>query len=235
MIAGCDASECHEGEVRCRNNAAEHCTFGLGEDHTNWASEDCGAGYCKLSKDPHLPHPFCALAPNPDLRCDQVDNLGVCDGNSAIACRQGYVTGVANCAAGEFFGSYSKNSSVTRYCASVGDWANCVLQPSPNPLCLAKDSGENACDGDKLLTCSHGYLVALDQCPTGGTCAYTQYPFCAIGQQTDPACATNQPYFTFCRDGMVYQCDSGWVRTATACNGNEVCTGQNGNAFCSPK
>lgn len=234
MAAGCNASECHGGQVRCRNNVAEYCGL-FSEDRGSWVSEDCGAGYCKLSSDPQRLNPFCALAPDPDSRCGQASSLRFCDGNSAIACRQGYLTDVANCTAGESFGVYAKNSGVTRYCVSESDWANCVLEPSPNPLCLAAGSSEVTCDGDKLLTCTHGYLMLLDQCPTGGTCASTQLPFCAIGQQPDPACVPNQLYSTFCRDGMVYQCDSGWVRTATACNGNEVCTGQNGDAYCALK
>jgi hypothetical protein len=31
-----------------------------------------------------------------------------------------------------------------------------------HPICLTASSTDLTCDGDKLLTCGHGYLVALD-------------------------------------------------------------------------
>ncbi len=165
IVSDCGGDECTQGEVRCNNNAAEVCSRGEDDPYWQWGSQPCGDGYCHLSNDTAQPNPFCTVSREPDPQCINAADLGVCDGNDAILCHQGYAMYVADCTNGTTIGSNPiAGTPNVGYCAAVGNWAQCVLESAPNPLCLQAAGRNLVCSGGRKLSCSYGYVIGIESC-----------------------------------------------------------------------
>ena len=242
--AGC-GDQCTAGQTRCNGNTAQFCEEEDSDDPTLiWYSQDCGEAFCRPISDPNDgSHALCAQAAEPDPRCAGADNLEFCEGDVVVGCLYGYVVYRANCTTGVISGKDYMNWSVSPgFCISDRDWARCLPEPTPNPLCAAAPYGE-VCDGSQVVGCAHGYLTGFSQCPTGGTCVPTpagnQLPgdtanaFCSLAQSADPWCPPDMEYYDFCRDGGILACSYGWlVRQVEQCPVNTTCVVMDGVPSC---
>ena len=169
-LGACERSdECRGGEIRCAGDLAMNC--GNVADRTGeylaWQKTLCGAGKCKL--DLASNDAFCARDTAPEPRCDQ-EHAGFCDGTTLTSCRAGYVVATQDCAA---------SAPEPRYCVQLGRaqaskqplHAICASEPEPNPLCDDGNAGStDSCDGDDVVVCQHGYLLAKMRCAEGSSC-----------------------------------------------------------------
>lgn|GEM_PF-2761936 len=231
---GCAVDECALNAVRCLENAAEICKSSDSGPFTEWVSTPCGKGYCHLSNSAREPEPFCSTSADPDPRCATDYDSGFCVGDTSYGCHQGYVESWINCKTGDSYDLLHQQGSNAGYCGSDGTWAQCVLEPYPNPAC--QNSGAltgDACSGDLHLTCTHGYVGNIEQCPASGTCAPGPAPFCSIAKAADPDCPPG-PSSDFCRDDVVHTCHSGWIVYEQACPAGTTCSA-NGGAYCVAK
>lgn len=231
---GCEGDECTLNAVRCVENAAEVCKSSAGSPFTEWVSTPCRQGYCHLSNNAREPEPFCSISTDPDPRCATDYDSGFCVGDTSHGCHQGFVESWINCKTGDSFDPLHQQSSNTGYCGSDGTWAQCVLEPQPNLACQSSaELNGDACSGNQLLTCTHGYVKSIEQCPASGACAAGPSPFCSIAKAADPDCPPG-PSSDFCRDDAVHTCHSGWIVYEQACPAGTTCSANSG-AYCAAK
>jgi hypothetical protein len=235
-VAGtaCQTDECPGGAVRCVGKVAQSCVpRGSDDPALAWYSNDCGEGFCHLSTDPTDPAPFCAATAEPDPSCPQ-EGSEHCDGNQVIMCRQGYVVFTKNCTTGDHTGDniYAGHES-NGYCVSVGDAAECAMEPSPNPLCSGRYFNQDVCDGNRVLSCGLGYAIDAYDCPTTRTCVPGEYAFCALSATLVPGCPLDEINYNTCKDGAIVTCRYGYMDLQEACPAGQTCSASSyGTSYC---
>lgn len=231
----CQMDECPGGAVRCVGRLAQSCVPRGSDDPTlAWYSNDCGEGFCHLSTDPNEPAPFCARTPEPDPSCAKQESEH-CDGNQVVMCRQGYVVFTKDCTTGGHTGdiNYYMGYESNGYCVSVGDAAECAMEPSPNQLCSGKYFMQEVCDGNQVLSCGLGYGIDAYECPATKACVPGDNAFCALNATPVPGCPLDGFHYNTCRDGAIVTCNYGYADSQTACPVGQTCIAySDGLAYC---
>ncbi len=203
LMSGCDAGECERGETRCRDNWREYCDLrddGEVSDPPVWHREDdCGEDVCK-----EVPgvEAFCALGEDVDPRCGGRSEA-VCDGQQRVNCTQGYATTIADCTSG--------------YCVKFDGGALCSPEPLPNEICPPGEYA-TACDGNTLLTCSHGYATTREDCSDENCVETSPYARCL-----DPRCPRLAGLARVCDGDVIVVCADGSYAHTEHCELEETC------------
>jgi len=242
LCTACGGDECRRGEARCDDNVAEYCDYASSDSGIlRWLGTDCGAAYCKLSKDPASPHPFCAKSAEPDPRCVPASDFEFCEGNQVTGCHQGYVEHTVDCTTGAVFGpAYWMNPVTVGACVGHERTALCVPSSEPNGACPTNTTASagfttlrSVCAGNQILSCFYEYLVQIDAtCSASGACvSIGDVHFCALETATNPSCpatamAGAEP--SFCRNGIIEFCTSGWVIREEVCAAGTTCVNMSG-------
>ena len=236
---GCKSNECALEQVRCNGKLAQQCgTAGSDDPTLVWFTENCGTGYCHLSSDSANPAPFCAATVEPDPSCAGsagANRWRYCDGNQVKTCHQGYLVCTIDCATGVLTGERQYAlTPATGYCVALSTGAECVAEPTPNPLCatLPASSG-SLCDGGSLRVCHEGYLSTSYACPATGACVSTPVPFCSASPAPDPSCTGAASYYSVCKDGQITYCQYAYPQGQDACPAGTTCAMVNGEPLCS--
>ena len=148
-----------------------------------------------------------------------------CADNVAFSCAE-------ECAEGCRWTSYAEDCAASgRVCLEQGDRHApfCSLSKDPDPRCSAQTT---FCDGDRIMTCSFGYVVDAKDCSKEGlTCASPpgESPICARSSEPDARCMGGTS--VHCDGRMFLICHDGFVASETPCE--HACVEPTpGTAFC---
>lgn len=165
-LSACARQECELGESRCRGAVAQVCTTtatGTATNSTEWADTSCG--------DATLCHDdergaFCTVRAQPDARCPDGDQVAVCDDETALTCRNGYLVRQTLCAAcavderGEVRcpGARTSLCNVDDDCAAA---LECTLEGGTRPVTRTQCHARCSCEsGETCAECEPVFSVA---------------------------------------------------------------------------
>jgi hypothetical protein len=221
LLHGCFdflADECHEGETACDGNEVLTCQppcAEMGGCGWSWRRSSCEEATCV---DPRGGSPFCALSTTQDPKCDGVN--WYCDGNSAVACNQGYALQRKPCGASGF-------CVLTAWGESI-----CAEASAKDPKCPDDQftSPSERCDGSSILQCLSGFAVSTTACPAACAEPRPGAPFCSLSSQRDPLCS-KQAGTGYCAGTLLVSCHGGYPSEGQEC-GELGCMTAEGGARC---
>lgn len=220
---------CRPGETICEGYAIFACGSPgeiTGNRDFTEIQPGCGSDMClDIRNADGTRGAVCSATGMPDPRCAQGASGTHCiDADTVLTCEDGYGSGETTC---------SGRCVTVPANYPVPSYGFCAAEATPNPACDTK--WPTACDGDTLVSCKEGWVIArtpcATRCVTGGGGLAGIHAYCA----EDATCSG--PDVASCAGNTIEGCIAGYV-VSSDCGADECVTygpAPNTGASCEPR